>query len=321
MFREILKIIPKLDEADLDKMARSLNKRFERVAKSFGKGIMSALKGGGVVGLAAGLIEKLLNPFDEIKKTIDEALGRADDIKTYADQFNTTSGNLFKLQTLAQAKGLDNDSLRNLIGKFQGAVAEAIADPSKQTSVRQFAKPGQDTTEAFFQYIQGLNKLSPDQKVLAQQEIFGEKQSLKAAEFLNEKDFAGLALRLGLAKGNAYTPIINRGSDLADKNDEFAAIRARQHLEESLPRISESMVVGKNAADALIEQDQRGNLAKFDKAKAASQTMDALTKALQDIIFSNGDLNKTLKTLESTLSRIPGLKGLRGVDPFGKKGD
>jgi hypothetical protein len=47
MFSEILKIIPKLDSKDLANMERTLGIRFARVAKKFGGGIMSVLKGGG----------------------------------------------------------------------------------------------------------------------------------------------------------------------------------------------------------------------------------------------------------------------------------
>lgn len=318
MFKEILKLIPRIDASDASRMENSLNQRFNRVAKRFGKGLMSALKGGGLVGAALGIIEKILNPFDQIKETIESALTRADDLKTFSDQFSTTSGRLFKLETLAQAKGLETEQLRVLIGKFQSSVAEAIADPSKPTAVRNFAKPGQDTAEAFFQFVQAMQKLPKDKQVLAQSEIFGEKLSLKAAEFFNEKDFAGLALRLGLAGADSYTARINRGSDQSDRNDELKAIIARQNLEEVLPKITDAMVLGVRGTEAQAAEDARNNLGKFSRAKAADDTMIALTKLMQDLLFTNGDTNKILKDINSTMNRIPGLKGLRGVLPFGK---
>ena len=318
MFKEILKLIPRLDNADAARLESTLNARFNRVAKRFGSGLVSALKGGGVVGAALGLIERILNPFDQIKETIETSLARADDLKTFADQFGTSSGRLFKLETLAQSKGLEGDQLRMLISKFQNSVAEAIADPSKATSVRNFAKPGQDTAEAFFQFVQAMQKLPKEKQLLAQQEIFGEKLSLKASEFFNEKDFAGLMLRLGLAGADSYTARINRGADQSDRNDEFKAIRARQHLEETLPRITEGMVVGVNASGAQLEQDARNNLSKFTRARAADDTMIAVQKLFQDLLFTNGDTNKLLRDINSTLNRIPALKALRGVNPFGK---
>jgi hypothetical protein len=320
MFREILKLIPRIEPADASRMENSLNQRFARISQRFGKGLVSALKGGGIVGAALGILEKLLNPFDQIKETIETSLARADDLKTYADQFGTTSGRLFKLETLAQAKGLEPEQLRQLIGKFQGAVAEAIADPSKVTAVRQFAKPGQDTAEAFFQFIQSAGKLKPEQRTLAQQEIFGEKLGLKAAEFFNTKpeEFTNLAARLGVLNADQFTQKINRGSDQSDQNDIFKAIRSRQGLEESLGKITDGMVEGINVSAAQQESDARSKLGAFSRAKAASDTMDALTNLTQQLLFTSGDTNKILRDINSTMNRIPGLKALRGVLPFGK---
>jgi methyl-accepting chemotaxis protein len=127
MFSEILKIIPKLDSKDLANMERTLGIRFARVAKKFGGGIMSVLKGGGILGTATFFLDKILNPLKEVQESIDKTLKSGDDLKTYAKQFNTTAGNLARLQAFGKATGLDADSLRTILEKFQSSVAQSGA--------------------------------------------------------------------------------------------------------------------------------------------------------------------------------------------------
>ena len=51
MLSWILNIEPKLNKSDLDKMDKMLTSRFAKIAKGFGKGLFTAIKGGGIVGL------------------------------------------------------------------------------------------------------------------------------------------------------------------------------------------------------------------------------------------------------------------------------
>src|SRR5687767_8200002 len=107
MFSEILKIIPQLDSGDLAKLESSLSGRFTRIAKKFGKGLGSILTGGGIAGLALGLIDKLLNPLKDVQEAIDRSLKDSDDLVTNAKQFDTTAGKLAKLVALGKSTGLE----------------------------------------------------------------------------------------------------------------------------------------------------------------------------------------------------------------------
>src|SRR5690606_31986576 len=120
---EILKIIPKIDAKDLKAMENTLSARFKKIAKGFGKGLASVIKGGGIAGIGLALIDKVLNPLKEVQDAIERTLKANDDVATNAKQFETTAGKLSKLIALGQATGLESEDLYKLISKFQGSVA------------------------------------------------------------------------------------------------------------------------------------------------------------------------------------------------------
>jgi hypothetical protein len=246
-YKEILQIVPQLSSSDLNRIERSLSTRFGNIAKKFGSGLKAAITGGGITALALGVIDKILNPLKETQDAIDKILGQANDLSEMAKEFNTSSGKLFKLQKLGEAKGLDSGTLNMLMEKFQVAVAEAIHDPAKDTSVRQFAVPGQDMADMFLNFVQSLQKMkNKSDKLLVEQEVFGEKQILKSAEFLNA-DFPELMKKLGLGSGDAYTGKIDKGSKLKDEAQLLEAKRNADDMMNKLGRVNEGMVLGQNA--------------------------------------------------------------------------
>ncbi len=195
MFTEILKVIPKLDDAATSSMVRSLSSRFAKVAKAFGGGVISALKGGGYVAIASALVDKVLNPLQHVQEVIDKTLSKGSDLETFARQFDTTAGKLARLQALGEASGLDPEGVRLLLLKFQAAVSKSALAPDDPSAVKNFVgRP--DTAEAFFQFIQNMQKLNSTQRNLVQQEVFGERQIGRASEFLNS-DFKKLNRQVG----------------------------------------------------------------------------------------------------------------------------
>lgn len=218
MFKEILQIVPQMTSSDLNKMESSLSKRFSGIARKFGSGLKAALIGGGVTALAVGVIDKLLNPLKEVQETMDKLLGRSSDLKSFAQQFGSSSGNLFKLEQMAGAQGLSSEGLRTLLLKFQTAVVNTKADPSQPSAVRNFLNEP-DMAEGFLKFVQGLNMLSADQKEYAEVMVFGERRILEASKFLGTKDFGALANNIGVGGGtNDYTKKINSSAALNDYN-------------------------------------------------------------------------------------------------------
>ena len=279
MYSEILWIKTKLDQKDFMALTKALQGRFTKIAKGFGKGLLSAVKGGGVIGVALGLIDKLLNPLQAVQEAIDKSLKMSSDIVTNAAQFGTSAGRLFKLQQVAESKGLDEGSLYMLIGKFQTAVAEANANPNAPSTVRNFAQ-NPDTAAGFFEFIQALQKMTKEQQILAQQSVFGEKQTLKMAEFL-QTDFADQFLKIGAKSAETYTPGLQR----LDGYDDMAnALKARQTMSDTLVKskvIREDMIKAKAAGDQLALDRENQQIQGYNDLRAISDTVTKLMTAVE----------------------------------------
>lgn len=312
MFREILKVIPTLDSGATNKMVNNLNARFKTVAKKFGSGLKNVLLGGGVVGTVMAVLDKILNPLQKAQQALDDVLNRSDDLDTYAKEFNTSTGKLFKLQQLAGAKGVDPQQLNQLLGKFQGAISEAIADPSKESAVRKFAVPGQDSADMFFHFIQSLNKLPNEMRTMVEQEVFGEKLSLKSAEFLNVEDFEKLSKMLGLAAAEEYTRLIRKGADIADTRDivktkrdtdnYLAQLRAAQPSNVKLEDINQRVKQGREQ-QALRDYNALANVdTKMEKiASKFDKVLEGMAEGLANSEIGYEGIIKELKKLPTAL--------------------
>lgn len=292
MFSEVLKIIPQIDPKDLAKMEKALQSRFTKIAKGFGKGLANVLKGGGIAGVALALIDKLLNPLKEVQEAIDRSLSKGDDLATFAAQFNTTSGRLAKVQAMGESSGLDAEGLRMLLVKFQGAQSEARADRSKDTSVRNFADR-EDTLEAFFEFIQSLQKLNKGDQLRVQTEVFGERQILKASEFLNA-NFQDLGKKFARFDAAKLTGAADKLANLSDMNDQLAAIRGLDDLQAKAGVINSGMIRAKDQSERLNLQKENARIQSYKDLQAIS---DSVTKIM-------GFVEQGLALLGSLISKL-----------------
>jgi len=331
VFSEILKIIPKLEPKDLNAMQKALQSRFTSIAKGFVKGLLGAIKGGGIAGIALGLINKVLNPIKEVQEAIERTLKTSDDLATNAQQFNTTTGKLAKLVTLAKATGLDEQNLYTLINKFQGAVATAAADPNDPTasSVKNFV--GQkDTADAFYAFIVELQKMDRNQQLLIQQQVFGEKQILKMADFLQQgaTGFEKLAKVTGIDKVTSEQAgsKIERNAQLADLADALKAGREFNDLQKKSGIITEGMIrnMSKSEQVALDRENQR--IKSYNDLAALSQSTEKILTLVDSGIALLGNLiSKLLPFIDKMTAAIdrfmksPMIRGVRGL--FGGKDD
>lgn len=311
MFKETLLIKPKLDASDLNKMERTLSQRFGNIAKKFGKGLTSALAGGGLAGLALGLVDKLLNPLKETQEAIDRVLKQGDDIVTNAKQFGTTAGKLFRLQQIAKSTGLDEGSLDMLINKFQNAVAEAAIDPSKPSAVRNFVGD-KDTAESFFQFIQSLQKLNKTQQLLVQQEVFGEKQTLKMADFL-QTDFAAQSKLLGGPTAEQLTPRIQKLGDLNDMKDALEARRTLNDMFKKGATITDAMVKSQDAQEKIRLERENKQIQSYNDLAAISSTSNMILNKVNEAILGIAAMVAKLEGLLQIGKKISDSRVLKGL--------
>lgn len=321
MFSEILKFIPKLDTGELNKMEKNLQSRFTRVAKRFGQGIGNIFKGGGFVGVALGLLNKLLNPLQEIQESMDRTLKNADDLATNAQQFGTTPGQLAKLKALGEATGLQDNDLYMMINKFQNAVAQASSDTNKPSAVRNFVNQP-DTAEGFFQFIQSLQKMDKNQQLLVQQEVFGEKQVLKMADFL-QQDFPKLMQEVLAGVSTAdLNKNIGNVAGLADLSDKLGARRNIQDIGTKGSLINDSMIRERDKAARVALQKENKRLQSYDNLQAIDNTMTNIMTMLEQAFAQiGGFINMVTPKINELLGYIQGFSKssiFKGIFKFGK---
>ena len=327
MLTDILKIIPKMDSSDLKKLEDQLQSRFTKISKKFGKGLMDVLKGGGIAGLALGLIDKLLNPLKAVQESIDRTLKTSDDLATQANQFNTSSGKLFKLVQIGKSAGLDQEGLFTLITKFQTAVAQAKADPNDQSvsAVRNFTNE-KDTALTFFNFIQSLQKLDRNQQLLVQQQVFGEKQIGKMSEFLN-LDFAKQFRATGLDRQSSetFTKAIDKMAKLSDLADILKVKNENKDIIDKSRVINESMIKQRAKSDALALEKENLQIKSYNDLAAISDTVSKIMLIVEQGVGLIGKLinmvtpfiNQATDFMQKFL-KSPLMRGVRGLFGGGK---
>ncbi len=352
MFTEVVKLIPQVDRAGLNGMFNDLNGRFGKVARKFGDGMRNALKFGGIATIATALIAKLLNPLQHAEEVIDRILHKGDDAVTNATELGTTPGKLLRLEHLGLAKGVDADTMRGLLGKFQGALAkeqEAAAapariqqklanetDPSKrqeliaqleQAKVEQ-AKGGQlhqfigikDTAEAFFAFIQSVQKLEPAQKTVVQRDIFGERIRGKGAGLFNATDLTEVLNKLPSA--DALTAAATKANELSGKKNLLDSIREAKTFVNETGQVNDQQINDIAASKDLQDQKDAKDLKNFDAIKTAALAMERLSLKLENFVTELGTnllpqlvkgIDVISKSLPSVGSTINGVNSV--VDP------
>lgn len=322
MFSEVLKIIPQIDPQDLNKMERALQSRFTKIAKGFGKGLANIIKGGGIAGVALALIDKLLNPLKEVQEAIEKTLHTSDDLATNAQQFNTQTGKLFKLVQLAKATGLDQDNLFQLITKFQTAVAQAKADPkdASVSSVRAFAGT-KDIAEGFFNFIQSLQKMDKNQQVLVQQQVFGEKQILRMADFL-QTDFPKKFAEVGLDKVSTQklTGSIEKLANLNDLADALTAKRETKDIIAKAGVINEGMIRARDKSEQLALEKENARIKSYENIQALNDSVTKIMGLVDTGISMLGSLIAKLTPFVDKVTlaidkfmKSPMVRGIKGM--------
>lgn len=325
MLTDVLKIQPKLDNNELNQMERQLGSRFSRIAKGFGRGLKIA----SVAALGAAVLDKLINPLNEVKAAIDRTLGKADDIVTNAKQFGTTTENLLKVRSLANVRGISNENIDLLLTKFQGSVAQASLNPNdpSNSAVKNYIGE-KDTAVAFYNFITQLQKMDKTQQVLIQQQVFGEKQVLKMAELLQDVGFKESAESLKKVDFSKAALATEKLGALNDKMTANRTVNDLRDLSGKAAVINNGTIANVNKSEISALNRENGKIGRSASAFTAEENManiaENVEKLMNEIITqlpilmdgmnaAVGLLRESVKGWQMIIQMIKGSSWFRGV--------
>jgi len=319
MFSEILKIKPQLDSGDLRRMENTLNARFRRVAKRFGRGIVNVFKAGGGIGLVLGFINKFLNPLKETQEAIDRLLKSSDDIATNAKAFDTTTGKLYKLVKLAEASGLQQDNLFQMLSKYQTVVGRARRDPNDPLApvVQQYTGD-KDLVDSFFSFIQDIRKLDQKDQAVVKSTVFGEDMAIKLNDFM-QQDFVKRLGETGLDKVAAekFTKSIDKLASFSDLQDALKVRRESQDVLKKARIINEGMIREQDKTARIQLQKENQRIQSYKDLQAISQTTDRIMvlieSGIQKLGAFIGMITPKVNELVEMIRRISNSKLVKGV--------
>ncbi len=355
MFTEIVKLIPKVDGAELNSMFNSLNKRFTNVASKFGQGMKNAFKFGGIAALATGILSKLLNPLQHAEEVIDRLLHKGDSAVTNANELGTTPGKLLRLESLGQAKSIDPEEMRVLLSKFQIALAreqeaasapariqkqiDKESDPDKKAILKEELKAAvaeqqkggllhnfigiKDTADAFFAFAQSVSKLPTSQKTVVQSQVFGEKLRGKTSQFFNttDEEFASILKRFH--SESDLTSAANKANDLSGKRDLLSSIREQDAFFNQTGGLKDTQITDIEKSKQIQDTKDAEDLKRFDQLKVTAIAMDQLGVKLEKFVTELGVevLPKLVTALDLITKSLPSVgdtvKGITSVtDPI-----
>lgn len=334
MLTEILKILPKLDNKEANDMEKQLGSRFSRIAKGFGKGLKIA----SVAALGAAVLDKLVNPLNEVKAAIDRTLGKADDIVTNAQQFGTPTANLLRLRAVGNVHGLSDENIDMLLTKFQGAVAQASLNPNDPANSAVKNYVGQkDTALAFYNFMTQLQKMDATNRTLIQQQVFGEKQILKMAELFQDAGFKDAAEFLKKIDFNAVAKAAEHNAKLNDKMTANRTVNGLVDMIEKSKVINDHTIGNVNRSEIGGMRRENAKIGRSDAAFTAEERMadiqDNLEKLTTELVTKipilfdalDGILALLRKAVEgwqmifNLLKGSPLVRGVKGL--FGGKKD
>lgn len=316
-FKEILYVDPQLDGNALTRMDNTLSKRFGNIAKKFGKGLLGVIAGGGIVGAITGILDRIISPLKEVQDSIQKSLSNADDVVTHAAQFETTAGKLLKLTMLAKSKGLDQETLFMMMTKFQTAVGEAKLNPKDPSAVQNYTKIP-DSAEAFFQFIQGLQKLTKEQQALVEKDVFGERLAPNAYSFM-QANFKDQFEKIHAQGSETYTPQLLKMAKLHDEQSNMDTARELQDVLTKGNLITERMITinEKQATIALIQENNR--IKDFESKAVLQASMDIAMAGLEELISQNAQLLASSKSLNNMILNFSFSRWAKGMQGKGDK--
>lgn len=320
MFTDTAKIQPDVDKSAAKKMEKDLNSRFGRVAKRFSTGLRKAIRHGltftGLTALAGGVIAKLLNPLQETEELLNRVLDKGASATDAAEDLGTDAGKLMRLEAVAQMKGVDQQTMRDMLNKFQVALArerEAAAAGQEAGTLRNFVNE-KDTAQAFLDFIRSMQAVDKDRQVIVQNEIFGDRVRGRAAAFFNETKILDL-LRM-LPDSMVLGPAIERTNTIAGERDVMTVVNEVDAFIKQSKAIPENIVNTLDRAQQNRIEKEVEQLSQFESLRNAQQSLEESINELRKLVteflqYTGPDIIQSTKDFaEGARALAPILQGI-----------
>ncbi len=309
MITEILWIKPKLKAGDAAAMEASLSTRFTKVAKKFGHGLRSVIKGT-VFGIGLGLLAKLLNPLQDLEEKIRTLLGQGTDIGDLASRLGTNPGALKRTEDVANSFGIKPDEFKDLVTHFADTVETArkefdhpfeerssatktlgeklAREPDILKSFVAFNKKLQDERNGPGRTVQNGNgetrQVTGAQNAAeAEKLVFGGQQFGRFAEFL-ASDFEKRAKSLNLPSEQKTGESVQRLLKAGSQADVFRASNQANNFVKSADAVNLEMVRRLEGLDAKEQENLTKKLSKsFNDLASAKDGLTTISQFVEQI--------------------------------------
>lgn len=330
MWTETVKFQPKLDPKSAQDMENNLNKRFGKVGTKFG-GLLKKVLTGSFVAAGLAIANRLLNPIEAAETKMKALIDSSQDATDLADKFNTTPGQIKKLQDVGSSLGIKPEAMNEMLSKYASAIEATKKDiqqngaPTTEQSaaLKNFAQD-KDMAESFFKFMRGLRQvgaqgpLTPQEQ--AQRNLMPKGTTNRDVQHEIEKSIFGDTIPsrlvnkdLGQRVQQIYGPSAQQISDSVDKfnrlGDVLGLSRARDQSKDFVhaANVTSPDIVELMAKREAREQEQLTNkIEAYKNMKEAVEGIDEIKNMLDKLITI---VSQLLGAPLTTLSRWFGSGG------------
>ncbi len=280
----ILKVQPMLDESKTRKMESTLVKRFQRVSRTFGRGLKNAFKFGLMGGAVSGTLAAILQPLRDADEKLNSVLAKADNVGTRAKQFGTTAADYLAFQAAASAKGLNEEQIVQWLTRMQSLIGEAKAGgTSAGAKALRSYKNETDMLKVFFNVANALRNMDNTARIKFESDIFGQRAAGKLEEFITS-DIE--ALSRSITKGISRDAANRESTRLGALEDEQGLLRAMREFEDFFDagnNITAETVRSQNQNEVNKNDMVNKKLTNYEMYAKIQNTVDKLLIAVTNI--------------------------------------
>lgn len=305
----ILKVTPKLSDADAKKAEQQLNGRFNKVAKQYSedmaksndkiagnfttkmKGAFSKIKVGwlAVAGVVASAITAITqSPINEADQMLNDILAKFDNISTRAQQWGVDAGRYWLLNQVGTATNVPEGGIDNMLMRIADRLdmARTGEDPTLSKYLGE-----RDIIDVAYKLFQTWRQMPTIERNASMADILGARQANNYAELVNA-DWNQIAK--GLMDGRTLKEFNQNIDKLGMLEGQQAINRARQanvELFRAGGSINETTIESQNRLELLKLNEALDDIARYSilagaeigRIKALAETVDVIQDKIIDI--------------------------------------